>query len=143
LSRRRERHDTEDAGTDALGDGLDRAALAGAVAPLEDDADLGSGGLDPLLHRNEFSVQHAEFGLVLLPRHLGAGLGPRLGAIMLVGLRGHLVHLLDRRPCGPVGPALVQLSAFAFACWNSASLITPWSRRAASRAISSAVPAVP
>ena len=33
-------HDAEYARTDTLGDRLDRAALAGAVTPLEDDADL-------------------------------------------------------------------------------------------------------
>ena len=35
----RQRHDPEDARADALGDRLDRAALAGAVAPLEHDDD--------------------------------------------------------------------------------------------------------
>ena len=34
-------------------------------------------------------------------------------------------------------------SVFALACWNSSSLITPRSRRSASRAISSAVPPPP
>ena len=36
VRRRRQRHEAEDARADALGDRLDRAALAGGVAPLED-----------------------------------------------------------------------------------------------------------
>ncbi len=36
IRRRRQRHEAEDARADALGDRLDRAALAGGVAPLED-----------------------------------------------------------------------------------------------------------
>ena len=48
LGRRGERHHAEDPWADALGDPLDRAALAGRVPTLEDDADLGAGRLDPL-----------------------------------------------------------------------------------------------
>ena len=47
LGRRRQRDDAEHARADALGDRLDRAALAGAVAAFEHDADLQSLVLAP------------------------------------------------------------------------------------------------
>ena len=57
LGRCGQRHDPEHPGADPLGDRLDRAALAGGVAALEHDADLGAGRLHPLLHRDELAVQ--------------------------------------------------------------------------------------
>jgi hypothetical protein len=57
LGRRGQRHDAEDARTDALGDRLDRPTLAGAVAALEDDAHLEAGVLDPFLQSHELDVQ--------------------------------------------------------------------------------------
>ncbi len=59
----------EHAWTHASGDRLDRAALAGAVATLEHDADLGSRRLDPFLHGDQLGLQRAELGLVLLALH--------------------------------------------------------------------------
>ena len=70
LGRARQGHDAEHPRAHALGDGLDRAALARGVASLEDDADLGAGRLDPLLHRDQLGVQLAQLGLVLLALHL-------------------------------------------------------------------------
>ena len=49
---------------------LDRAALAGRVAPLEDDADLRSRSLDPFLQGNELAVQAPHLLLVVLAFHL-------------------------------------------------------------------------
>ena len=76
IGRRRQGDDPEDAGADPFGDGLDGAALAGAVTALEDDADLGAGRLDPLLHGHELFVQTAHLALVVLGRHpfMGGGL---------------------------------------------------------------------
>ena len=62
-------------GLHALGDGLDRAALARGVASLEDDADLGAGRLHPLLQGDELGVQLAQLGLVRLALHLRPGSG--------------------------------------------------------------------
>ena len=72
LGRRRQRDDAEDARAHALGDGLDGAALAGAVAALEDDADLEPLVHDPLLQRHQFGVQLLQFALVGLARELAA-----------------------------------------------------------------------
>ena len=57
LGRRGQRDDAEDARADALGDRLDRAALAGAVAPLEDDADLQALVHDPFLQLDQLDMQ--------------------------------------------------------------------------------------
>src|SRR6185369_8760500 len=54
---RRGRDNAEHARAHALGDRLDRAALAGTVASLEDDADLESLVLDPFLKPDELDVQ--------------------------------------------------------------------------------------
>jgi hypothetical protein len=40
-----------------LGEPLDRAALAGRVAPLEDDDDFLAGVLDPVLQLDQFDLQ--------------------------------------------------------------------------------------
>ena len=60
VGRRRQRHHPEHARADALGDRLDGAALAGAVAPLEDDADLEALVHDPLLQLDQLDVQLGE-----------------------------------------------------------------------------------
>src|SRR5688572_4996760 len=52
-------------------------------------------------------------------------------------------HVAGVRPPGRTHRYLDQDNAFDFACWNSDSLRTPWSRSAASRAISSALPPPP
>src|SRR6185312_17198523 len=54
---------------DALGDRLDRAALACGVAALEDDADLRPRPLDPLLQSDELAVQPAQLSQVRLVLH--------------------------------------------------------------------------
>ena len=63
---RRERDDPEHPGADPLGDPLDHAALAGAVAPLEHHAHLGAGAHDPLLEVDQLDLQLLELGLVPL-----------------------------------------------------------------------------
>lgn len=70
LGGRRDRHHAEDPRADPLGDRLDRAALAGAVAPFEDHADLGALGDDPLLQLDELGAQPREFLLVFLSLEL-------------------------------------------------------------------------
>ena len=67
---RGQRNRPEDPRADALGDGLDRAALAGAVAALEDDADLQALVLDPLLQLDQLAVQLRELLGVGLARQL-------------------------------------------------------------------------
>ena len=57
LGRRGERNDAKHPRTHPLGDRLDRAALAGAVAALEDDAHLEPLELDPLLQLDEFHME--------------------------------------------------------------------------------------
>ena len=66
VGRRRQRHDAEHARADALGDRLDRAALAGGVAPLEDDDDAQALGLHPLLQDAQLRLQPRQLLLVLL-----------------------------------------------------------------------------
>jgi hypothetical protein len=60
FGRCRQRDDTEDARTHPLGDRLDGAALAGAVAPFEDDADLEPLVHHPLLQLDQFHVEALE-----------------------------------------------------------------------------------
>ena len=54
-------------GLDALGDRLDRAALAGAVATFEHDADLQSRMADPLLQLHQLDVQRSSSFSYSLP----------------------------------------------------------------------------
>ena len=70
LGRRRQRNHAEYAWTHALGDRLDRAALAGAVATFEHDADLEPLVDDPLLELDQLDVQPLELLLVILALEL-------------------------------------------------------------------------
>ena len=70
LGRRRQRDDAIDARADALGDRLDDAALAGAVAAFEQDHDFQSLGDDPELQLDQFTMQPGEFALVVLAAKL-------------------------------------------------------------------------
>ena len=70
LGRRGQRDDPEHARTHPLGDGLDGAALPGAVAALEDDADLESLVLDPLLELDQLHVEPLELRRVRLALEL-------------------------------------------------------------------------
>ena len=88
LGRRGQRDDAEHARADALGDRLDRAALAGAVAPLEDDADLQPLVLDPLLQLDELDVQPRELLVVVLALQLLFRLCANLVRLALVALLG-------------------------------------------------------
>ena len=81
LGGRGEGDDAERPGAHPLGDRLDGAALAGGVAALEDDADLGARRLHPLLERDDLAVQLAELALVLLALHLR----PRLAVVRRSG----------------------------------------------------------
>ena len=72
VGRRRQRDDAEDARADPLGDRLDRAALAGGVAALEDDDDAQALGLDPFLQVAELDLQLAKLLLVDLALDLFA-----------------------------------------------------------------------
>src|SRR4029450_5830329 len=64
---------------------------AGAVATLEDHADLGAGGLDPLLHGDELGLELAQLRLVLLAFQLHLG---RLGVLVL---RAHVLATSQHR----------------------------------------------
>ena len=70
VGRRRQRDDAEDARADPLGDGLDRAALARRVAPLEHDDHAFAGLLDPILQVAELDLQLVELLLILLALEL-------------------------------------------------------------------------
>jgi hypothetical protein len=80
VRRRGQSHGAHDAGVQALRDALDDAALAGAVAPLEDDDDLFAAMRDPVLQLDEFGLKLEE----------GAQIG---GAVDRVGVGG----LVDAR----------------------------------------------
>src|ERR1700730_2886538 len=70
VGRRRQCLDAENARADPLGDGLDRAALARRVAPLEHDDHAFAGLLDPILQVAEFHLQLVELLLVRLALEL-------------------------------------------------------------------------
>ena len=94
LGRRRQRHHAEDARTDPLGDGLDGAALAGAVAALEDDADLESLMTHPLLELDQLDMELRQFLRVLLRLQFGGG----AGVFRLCGFRfGIALHVRSSR----------------------------------------------
>ena len=57
LGRRGQRHDAADARIEPLGDALDRAALAGGVAALEDHDDLQLLVLHPVLQLHQLVLQ--------------------------------------------------------------------------------------
>src|SRR5262249_35577907 len=82
-------HDPEDARADALGHGLDRAALAGSITAFENDADLEALVHHPLLELDELDVQARQFALVFLPLQLAAGFS------LVVLLVSHLTNLVD------------------------------------------------
>ncbi len=72
VSRRcRQRNDSEHARADALADGLDDAALARRVAPLEDDDDARALRLDPLLERAQLGLELAQLLHVLFRGEVG------------------------------------------------------------------------
>src|SRR5262249_23656903 len=85
-ARRGQRYDAKHARAHPVGDRLDRAALSGAVAALEHDADLEALGHDPLLQPHQLHVQAAELLLVGLALHRPARLlaGLRLLAVVLL-----------------------------------------------------------
>jgi hypothetical protein len=80
LRRRRQRNHAEHARADALGDRLDRAAFACAVASLEDNADLHLLVLDPLLQLHQLDVQLLQLAQVVLVGKLFGGI-PSLGLV--------------------------------------------------------------
>ena len=70
LGRGGERDGADDAGVEALGDALDDAALAGAVAALEDDDDLLAVVDDPVLEADELGLEAQELAEVDPPVEL-------------------------------------------------------------------------
>ena len=99
LGGRGQRGDARDPGAEVLGDPLDRAALAGGVAALEDDDDALALGPDPLLDLDQLGLQPEQLGLVDLAGHGQAVLGPRR--------RSSLGHVGQRSPdpaCRGGGP---------------------------------------
>ena len=137
LGRRGERDDAEDARADALGDPLDRAALARRVAPFEDDADLRPGRLDPLLEGDELAVQALQLLLVALrpsfpgapssapfdpgSRH-GSGcervLGRRRPGLQRAARRDALSSAASSRSCSSVSPGGAPSSAGGHLPWS-------------------------
>src|SRR5262245_63210257 len=77
LGRRGQSDDPEHARAHPFGDGLDRAALACPVSPLEQDADFRPGALDPFLELDELDVKTGELVFIGLPLEL-FGSGGRL-----------------------------------------------------------------
>jgi hypothetical protein len=70
LGGRRQHHDPENTRADAFGDALDHAALPGCVAPFEQHADLGAGGLHPLLQIDKLDLELLHLLLELLGAQL-------------------------------------------------------------------------
>jgi hypothetical protein len=70
LARLGQCHDRRPARVQVLGEALDRAALAGRVAALEDDHDPLPGGLHPVLQLHQLDLERALEVLVLGPQHL-------------------------------------------------------------------------
>ena len=64
------RHDAAGARVQEGDDALDRAVLAGGVAPLEQHHEPLAAGDDPLLHVDELGLQAQELLLVLLGTEL-------------------------------------------------------------------------
>ena len=85
LGRRGQRNHPENARAYPLGHRLDRAALAGAIAPFEEDAHLQALVHHPLLELDELDMQACELPLVFVP--LQFTVGSKL--TLLVGHRGH------------------------------------------------------
>ncbi len=99
LGRRRQRNHPEHARAHALGDRLDGAALAGAVAALEDDADLEALVLDPLLQLDQLDVKLPELPVVLLAGKCPAGFGAASLAAFLPCLSRFFSSLLFFAMC--------------------------------------------
>jgi hypothetical protein len=75
---------------------VDRAALAGGVAPLEHHHDPRTGLLHPALELHQFQLQRGEFGLVVLLVH-PAVVGIAVGQdVALLALGNRLAHRLWR-----------------------------------------------
>jgi hypothetical protein len=92
---RRQRDDAKDPGAHPLGDGLDRASLAGPITSLEDDAYLGPGLNHPFLQLDQFDVQGRQFPFIFLRRHSPA----RLALVLVSGaFRRH--RIVSSRPSG-------------------------------------------
>ena len=75
VGRRGQRHQAEHARADALGDGLDGAALAGGVAALEDDDHAQALVLDPLLQLAQLALELAQLLHVFLVLHFLRAVG--------------------------------------------------------------------
>ena len=81
LARRRQRHHGGPSGVEVLHEPLDRPALAGRVAALEEDDELLSGLPQPLLGLQQLDLQQPLADLVLAARHplvVRVALAPRL-----------------------------------------------------------------
>ncbi len=61
-----QRNDAKDSRTYPLGKRLDRSALAGTIAPLKDDADLGAGLLYPHLQLDQLDMKTLKLFAVIL-----------------------------------------------------------------------------
>src|ERR1700716_2519926 len=66
IRRRRQRDRAKDPRAYALGQGLDGAALAGGIAPLEHDDDARALRFDPILQMAELDLKPAQLLLVIL-----------------------------------------------------------------------------
>ena len=99
LGRRGQGDDAEVARAHALGDRLDRAALARGVAALEDDAHLQAGVDHPLLHLHQLDVQLLELLRVFLVAELAVVLARLPFALAgLAGILARLAGILRRLP---------------------------------------------
>src|SRR3954453_1667121 len=88
FGRRRQRDNTEYARADPLGDRLDRTTFAGAIASLEDNADLQSLADDPLLQLDQLDMQSGEFAFVILALQLPVHRGRTVAAFRFFRLLG-------------------------------------------------------
>ena len=79
LGRRRQCDDAKDPGAHSFSDGLNRAPLAGGIAPFEQNNDARAFVFHPRLQTAELNLQLAQFRFVVFPLQL---LVSKLGSIV-------------------------------------------------------------
>ena len=137
LGRRRQRDDARNARVEVLRDALDRAALAGGVAALEEDHEPHAGRLHPHLQLHELRLEAQQLLLVELARHL-RGVVVRHGGSMAVQTAAtRLPSATWLRFCATPPRPLPLLRAAAAATGSARCRRRPSSRRRGRRRLPS------
>ena len=97
-------HHPAAAGIERFGDALDRAALTGGVAPLEDHDQTEAGALDPVLHLHQLQLELGQFRFVEAAVELLAGRARHSrGGLTLARASGMLPATTGRSLMMPIG----------------------------------------